>query len=210
MMALAMPGPDGVPDVTRAREREAAPHRDAELDRATLARCKAHDPMAFRAFVVRYERPVFALVSRVLGHGAHVEDLAQETFLRAYRAFPTFDLDAPARPSTWLLTIATRLALDARRRKALPVQSMEAAERVPGGATPETERARGELGRAIATAAAKLGVEQRAALVLYEIHGLSMAEIASAMDVPEATAKTRLFRARERMREELGALWRDR
>jgi RNA polymerase sigma-70 factor (ECF subfamily) len=74
----------------------------------------------------------------------------------------------------------------------------------------ETERARGELGRAIATAAATLGIEQRAALVLYEIHGLSMAEIASAMDVPEATAKTRLFRARERMREELGALWRDR
>ena len=153
---------------------------------------------------------MFARVSRVLGHGAHVEDLAQETFLRAYRAFPTFDLDAPARPSTWLLTIATRLALDARRRKALPVQPIEAAERVPGGATPETERARGELGRAIATAAAKLGLEQRAALVLYEIHGLSMAEIASAMDVPEATAKTRLFRARERMREELGALWRDR
>jgi RNA polymerase sigma factor (sigma-70 family) len=74
----------------------------------------------------------------------------------------------------------------------------------------DTERARGELGRAIATAAATLGIEQRAALVLYEIHGLSMAEIASAMDVPEATAKTRLFRARERMREELGALWRDR
>src|SRR5205085_2861984 len=81
-----------------------------ELDRATLLRCKARDPMAFRAFVVRYERAVFALLSRVLGHGPHVEDLAQEAFLKAYRAFPSFDVDAPARPSTWLLTIATRLA----------------------------------------------------------------------------------------------------
>ncbi len=206
MMAVAMPGPERSPPVLPAPRRA----HEAELDRATLARCKSRDPMAFRAFVVRYERAVFALVSRILGHGAHVEDLAQEAFLKAYRAFPGFDLDAAARPSTWLLTIATRLALDARKRKSLTLQPMDAAERVASGATPETERARLELGRAIAAAAARLGVEQRAALVLAEFHGLSTAEIAVAMDVPEATAKTRLFRARERMRAELGPLWRDR
>src|SRR6187401_2455804 len=87
------------------------------LDGAVVARCRAQDPMAFRAFVVRYERMVFALLSRMLGHGPEVEDLAQEAFVRAYRAFPKFDLNGPAKPSTWLLTIATRLALDARKKK---------------------------------------------------------------------------------------------
>src|SRR5262245_41485036 len=93
-----------------------APPRAAELARDVLVRCRARDPMAFRAFVVRYERPVFALLSRLLGRGPHVEDLAQEAFLRAFRAFPTFDVDRDAKPSTWILTIATRLALDARKQ----------------------------------------------------------------------------------------------
>src|SRR3954471_11537393 len=107
MMAHAMPASD--PAVLRAPSWR-------ELDVVTLLRCKAQDPMAFRAFVVRYERPVFALLSRLLGRGPHVEDLAQEAFLRAYRAFPGFDVDAAARPSTWILTIATRLALDEKKR----------------------------------------------------------------------------------------------
>lgn len=88
-----------------------------ELDPATLARARNGDPIAFRAFVVRYERPVFALLSRLMGRGREVEDLAQETFLRAFRALPGFDPDGPARVSTWLLTIATRLALDARKKR---------------------------------------------------------------------------------------------
>lgn len=175
------------------------------LDRATLERCKAGDPLAFRAFVTRHERAVFALLSRMLGRGAHVEDLAQETFLRAYRALPGFDLDGPARVSTWLLTIATRLALDARKRKPLELADEGAIEHDPR--TPETERARLELGRAIARAAAGLPDDQRAAFVLAEFHGMSVAEIAGALEVPENTAKTRLFRAREKMRAALEA-WR--
>jgi len=177
------------------------PARDRfeEIDRATLVRCKAGDPIAFRAFVVRYERAVFALLSRVLGRGAHVEDLAQETFLRAYRAFPSFDVDAPSRPSAWLLTIATRLALDARKRKRVEPFDADAIDT----ATPEIETARRALGRAIEAAAAELPDDQRAAFVLAEFHGASIAEIAAALDVPEATAKTRLFRAREKMRARL-------
>ncbi len=177
-----------------------------EIDRPTLVRCRAHDPTAFRAFVVRYERAVFALLSRLLGHGAHVEDLAQEAFLRAYRAFPTFDVDAASRPSAWILTIATRLALDAKKKRGLGVASLEAASHVAEKGTPETERARRELGRAIAKAASELPDDQRAAFVLAEFHGLSTAEIARALDVPEATAKTRLFRAREKLREALRSL----
>ena len=61
------------------------------LDGSVIARCRAQDPMAFRAFVVRYERMVFALLSRMLGQGPEVEDLAQETFVRAYRKLSTLD-----------------------------------------------------------------------------------------------------------------------
>src|SRR5687767_13133277 len=109
MMAVAM-APSAFP---RTRE------DDRALEPSILARCRAQDPMAFRAFVVRYQRMVFALLSRMLGHGPEVEDLAQETFVRAYRAFPDFDPNGPAKASTWLLTIATRLALDARKKKKL-------------------------------------------------------------------------------------------
>jgi RNA polymerase sigma-70 factor (ECF subfamily) len=174
------------------------------------------DQLAFRAFVVRYERPVFALLSRLLGHGPHVEDLAQEAFLRAFRAFPAFDLTGPATPSTWLLTIATRLALDLKKRAVIqtsPIESVAQDGRAPEQAiapgTPETERQRRELGIAISRAADRLPDEQRAAFVLAEFHGLSTAEIAHALDVNENTAKTRLFRARAALREALAAEWMD-
>jgi RNA polymerase sigma-70 factor (ECF subfamily) len=179
-----------------------------ELDRATLARCKLRDPLAFRAFVVRYERPVFALLSRMMGPGVDVEDLAQETFLRAFEALSRFDLDGPARASTWLLTIATRLALDARKRRRHETRELDAGASVADAATPETERHRLEIGRAIARAADELPDDQRAAFVLAEFHHLGVHEIARVLDVPENTAKTRLFRAREKMRAAL-ASWRN-
>ena len=192
-MAIAMP------HAGQPRARSHAP----ELDRATLLRCKAHDALAFRAFVVRYERPVFALLSRFFGRGVEIEDLAQETFLRAYRAFPAFDVDQAARPSTWLLTIATRLALDLKKRRGATAPLDEARDIVHEQQTPETERARRDLGRAIERAAAALSDDHRAAFVLAEFHDLSIAEIARALDIPENTAKTRLFRARQNMREHL-------
>jgi DNA-directed RNA polymerase specialized sigma24 family protein len=99
--------------MVRARRAEdssgAAARAPAEVDLATLTRCRAQDPVAFQAFVARYERLVFAVLSQMLGHGPHVEDLAQEAFLRAYIAFPRFDLEL-AKPSRWPLTIATHLA----------------------------------------------------------------------------------------------------
>jgi RNA polymerase sigma-70 factor (ECF subfamily) len=177
-----------------------------EIGRDVLVRCKAGDAAAFHAFVVRYERPVFALLSRMLGHGPHVDDLGQEAFLRAYRAFPGFDVDAAAKPSTWILTIATRLALDHRKRAVLPLVPIEAAEHVSSGGTPETEQRRRELRAAIARAAGELPDDQRAAFVLSEFHGLSIAEIAQIVAAPEATVRTRLFRAREKLQAALGAL----
>jgi RNA polymerase sigma-70 factor (ECF subfamily) len=110
--------------------------------------------------------------------------------------------------STWLLTIATRLALDARKRRRLDVKDIDDGSAATTGSTPELSLERRELGHALAAAAAKLPDDQRAALVLAELHGLSIAEIAAALDVPENTAKTRLFRAREKMRAELLEDWR--
>lgn len=177
-------------------ERSAEAPRGRELDRATLDRCKRGDPLAFRAFVVRYERAVFAVLSRILGRGPHVEDLAQETFLRAFRAFGSFDVDATAKPSTWLLTIATRLALDAKKRPATPLLPTDD----KSTNSPEHETARAQMGRAIERAASELPEEQRVAFVLAEFHAMSLEEIAAATDTAEATVKTRLFRAREKMR----------
>jgi len=198
-MAVAM-------SVAFPRSREG--NSPAPLDATVLARCCAQDPVAFRAFVVRYERMVFALLSRMLGHGPEVEDLAQEAFVRAYRSFPEFDVNGPAKPSTWLLTIATRLALDARKRKKLDQTPIDDETNATSGSTPEIALERRELGQAIAAAAQTLPDDQRAALVLAELHGLSILEIAHALEVPENTAKTRLFRAREKMREALKSEWR--
>jgi RNA polymerase sigma-70 factor (ECF subfamily) len=202
MMAVAM-------SVAFPRSREGSP--PAPLDVAVLERCRSQDPMAFRAFVVRYERMVFALLSRMLGHGPEVEDLAQETFVRAYRAFPEFDLAGAAKPSTWLLTNAPRHALDARKKRKFDHTSLDdddSAQHARTGSTPEIALERRQLGRAISEAAARLPDDQCAALVLAELHGLSIAEIAEALGVPENTAKTRLFRAREKMREALKSEWR--
>jgi RNA polymerase sigma-70 factor, ECF subfamily len=173
--------------------------RDREIDTATLERCKKGDPLAFRAFVVRYERPVFALLSRMLGRGPHVEDLAQETFLRAFRAFGGFDVKATAKPSTWLLTIATRLAIDSKRKPTFDLATIDSSSI----RTPEYETARAQMGRAIERAANELPDEQRVAFVLAEFHAMSVEEIAAATDTAEATVKTRLFRAREKLRSAL-------
>lgn len=177
-------------------------------DRALLLACRAQEPAAFRAFVGRYERMVFALLSRMLGRAPEVEDLAQETFVRAYRAFPGFDPDGAASVSTWLLTIATRLALDSRKRRRLDTDPLDDGVSRGDGATPERSLERRELGVALERAAMALPDDQRAALLLAEVHGLSIVDIAAALEVPENTAKTRLFRAREKMRAALADEWR--
>lgn len=196
-MALAMSEP------------QPEPARVEEIDRAVLERARAMDPVAMRAFVVRYQRQVFALLSRVMGPGPHVDDAAQDTFLKAFRALPAFDPAGPARVSTWLLTIATRTALDVRKRKRFPLAQLDAADAVPAGATPESEHARGELRAAIARAAAELSDDMRAAFVLADVHGFTMGEIAAALGIPENTAKTRVHRARQHMRERLAPMRRE-
>lgn len=176
---------------------------EAELAESVLVRCVAGDPEAFGVFARRYEAAVFALVSRLLGRGPHVEDLAQETFMRAFRAFPRFDVAGPARVSTWLLTIGTHVARDHWRQGArASARSLEvawAARTERAVPSPEQDAARRELAQAIHDAAAELPHEQRAAFVLAEFHDFTTAEIAAALGIPENTVKTRVFRARQKL-----------
>jgi RNA polymerase sigma-70 factor, ECF subfamily len=180
---LAMPGPW---------------EEDGELAAGLLARCQAGEPAALRAFVECYQRAVFALLSRIMGRHAEVEDLAQETFLRAIRALPGFHADGVARLSTWLLTIATRLALDVCRKRTREPRSSLVAEPV-SASTPEQEVQRAQLRSAIASAIDELPSDQRAAFVLAEFHGFAIEDIATALQIPQGTVKTRLFRAREKL-----------
>jgi RNA polymerase sigma-70 factor (ECF subfamily) len=170
--------------------------RGTELDEVTVARAQRGDDAACRALVVRYQRPVFALLSRFVGRGAGCEDLAQETFLRVFRALPGFVVGGRARLSTWILTIATRLAIDELRRPrpvALPPD-------LPGGASAETAA----LGHAIETAIRGLSPDHQAVFLLREYHGLEYEEIGRTLDVDVGTVRSRLARARAALREALG------
>jgi RNA polymerase sigma-70 factor (ECF subfamily) len=185
------------------------PTGPAELDRETLEGCRAGDAVAVHGFVTRYQGLVFAFLSRSLGRGPHVEDLAQEVFIRACRSLPRFELDGKARVSTWLLTIASRLAIDARRKRQVPVTTLDTDTIALAEGTPETERRRLEIGRALEAAARQLSADQRDAFVLAEFHGLDMMEIATVLGIPENTVKTRLFRARAQLRILLKDVWED-
>lgn len=170
-----------------------------ELDELTLIRAQRGEEPACRALVERYQRPVFALVSRLLGHGPQVEDTAQDTFLRAFRALPTFDRRGPARLSTWLLTIATRLCLDELRRHAPVSEPLEDHAELPA---PERTDAAG-LQKPLQRALSALQPDYRAAFLLREAHGFSTAEVARALGVEEGTVKSRLSRAKAALREAL-------
>src|SRR5436305_12781040 len=95
----------------------AAPARQ-QLDELTLRRAQRGDERAWRDLIERYQKPVHALIWRLMaGRARHrVEDLVQETFVRVLRALPRFDPNGPATLQTWMLTIATRLALNEMRR----------------------------------------------------------------------------------------------
>ncbi len=181
----------------------------SELDQLTLARAQRGDERACRTLVECYQRRVFALLSRFVGargraaetaaHG--VDDLAQETFLRVFRALPEFSPAGPARLSTWILTIATRLALDELRRRPSVLAPLDETVPAPHRADEPSERA--ALGRAIERAVRALSPDHRAVFLLREYHGLEYDEIARALDLDTGTVKSRLSRARAALRDAL-------
>jgi RNA polymerase sigma-70 factor (ECF subfamily) len=180
----------------------------ADLDEVTLARAQAGDRLAKSALVERYQRPVFALLSRMLGNDAEVlDDLAQETFARVLRALPGFDRYGRARLITWILTIATRLALDHLRASHARRDPSE----IPGGLPvslprPDQLADQRALGAALVAAVEELPPAFRAAFLLREIHGLTYEEISEALHVDLGTVRSRLARARGLLQRTLAAL----
>jgi RNA polymerase sigma-70 factor (ECF subfamily) len=176
-----------------------------ELDDVTLERARRGERAACVALVLRYQGPVFALLSRFLGarDPSLVDDLAQETFFRVFRELPRFRRSGPARLSTWILTIATRLAIDEHRRRGRRGDMVELPPEAAGPDRTDELAERRRLGEALARAVAQLPEDQRAVFLLRAYHDLDYAEIAEALGCDLGTVKSRLSRARARLREAL-------
>lgn len=193
--------------------RPVPPQPPAELDELTLIRAQRGDARARRDLVERYQRPVFALLSRMLQRRdlpPGVEDLAQETFLRVFRALPGYNRDGPARLSTWILTIASNLAIDAIRRRRLPTQPLDGANDPVAPLRSDADAERLRLAEVLRRAIDDLSPEHRAAFLLREYHEFEYAEIASALAIDLGTVKSRLSRARAALRRSLEEVYRAR
>jgi len=164
---------------------------------------------AFNTLVQVYQGQVYNLCLRMLGSAA-AEDAAQETFITAYRRLSSF---RGGNFRAWLLRIAANICCDElRRRRSRPAASLEAALEagspadVPSPlAGPEEEALRRELGRHLQQGLTALPAEQRLAIVLRDIHGLSYEELRETLGCSLGTVKSRIARGRARMREYLMA-----
>jgi RNA polymerase sigma-70 factor (ECF subfamily) len=182
-----------------ARRSITSPEPAGELDEITVRRAQRGEPDACRALVERYQVRVFALVGRMLGPGrAAVEDVAQDTFLAVFRTLAGFTPAGPARLSTWILTIASRRAIDELRRPRLIADADVTA--IAGSARGDDAARRTEVAAAVERAVLALAPEYRAAFVLREYHDLGYDEIARALDIDLGTVKSRLARARQALR----------
>jgi RNA polymerase sigma-70 factor (ECF subfamily) len=188
---------------TPARDRPRSDRRPPEVDEVTVRRAQRGEADAVRAVVERYHRAVHALVWRMSAARTpdRVDDLVQDCFVRVLRGLAGFDPRGTAKLSTWILTIATRVVLNDRRRP--PAAELAEEPAAPRGDEPAAAVDRARLARAIGDAVSALPEAQRAVLVLREYHDLDYAEIAQALEVDLGTVKSRLARARTAVREHL-------
>jgi len=173
-------------------------------DEELVEACQSGEASAFDVLVARWEDRIRGAAYRFLGSDEEARDVAQEAFLRAYKAIGTFKMEA--RFSSWLYQIATNLCRDRlRRRKTRAVVSLEALEEAgpmmvetrPGAHERLLER---DLARAVRRAVDELPEEQREVVILKEYQDLTFLEIAQALDVPVSTVKTRLYRGLGQLR----------
>ncbi len=178
-----------------------------ESDGALARRCRAGDAAAFGEIVRRYKLPLHRTVARLTGDEDEAVDIVQDAFIAAHAAIARFDPDRPMR--TWLTRIAVNKARDWRRRRIvrrlisamLPDTATEVADDVPAIDSAVADRA--ELQR-VDAAIRRLPANLREVLVLRTIDGLSQSEVADALGVSEKTVETRLYRARAKLRDDLG------
>ena len=152
----------------------------------------------------RYQRPIISLIARMTGDWALAEDLAQETFVKAFRSLAAFD--TTRRLSSWLFRIAHNTAIDAMRRSRAPqgvidsslTAALDAVDEPATLPAPDPIERR-ELGHALEAALAELRPDQRAAIVMRYESGLSFDEIGTVLGVPEVTARSHVHRARKEL-----------
>ncbi len=167
-------------------------------DLELVERLQRGEDAAFDELMGRYKRPVLNFAFRMLGE-AEAEDVAQEVFVRVYQRIG--DYRPRAKFSTWLFALARNACIDRLRyRQRHPTEPLDTAPE-PSTVTRDTETR--ELGEHIAAAIAALPEDQRTAIVLAEYHGLSYAEIAGVMHCSEKSVESRLYRAKQFLREQL-------
>ena len=181
----------------------------SDSDLRLVERTVAGDQRAYELLVIKYQRRIERLIARMVRDPDLVQDIAQETFLRAYRALHQFRGEAQF--YTWLYRIAVNTAkktlMDMRRDPVVLESSLHIGEDEEetfrprnepiNDETPETVLAAQEIAAAVNAAMEALPAELRQAVTLREIEGLSYEEIAEAMNCPIGTVRSRIFRARE-------------
>jgi RNA polymerase sigma-70 factor, ECF subfamily len=185
-----------------------------QLDEDIVLRVQRGDRSAFDFLVIKYQHKIIQLVNRYVKDPSEAQDVAQETFIKAYRALGNFRGDSAF--YTWLYRIAINTAknyLVSRSRRSsdyeVDVQDAEAIENAPqlqGMDTPERLLLNQEIIDTIKMAIDKLPEEMRTAIMLREFEGMSYEEIAEAMDCPVGTVRSRIFRAREAIDNKLNPL----
>ena len=178
---------------------------DREVDQQLVERAQRGEKHAFELLVVKYQRKLARLLSRFIRDPAEVEDVTQEAFIKAYRALPTFRGDSAF--YTWLYRIGINTAKNylvamGRRAPTTDIDSEEAenfedADQLRDLNTPESELASRQVAETVNQTLLELPEELRTAITLREIDGLSYEEIASIMNCPIGTVRSRIFRARE-------------
>ena len=177
-----------------------------EIDQALVERAQRGDQKAFGMLVEKYQRKLARLLSRMVRDQAEVEDVVQESFIKAYRALPNFRGDSAF--YTWLYRIGINTAknylvsLGRRPQVSYDVEiedaeNFEDAEELRTAETPETELMTKEIAKTVNETMMALPDELRTAITLRELEGLSYEEIATLMNCPIGTVRSRIFRARE-------------
>jgi RNA polymerase sigma-70 factor (ECF subfamily) len=187
----------------------------ADADALLVERFKRGDVRAFEMLVVKYQRRIERLIARMVRDTDLVQDIAQETFIRAYRALPQFRGDSAF--YTWLYRIAVnsaKKALSEMKRDPVVTESAlalreeddetsRAGIELTDGETPESLLASKVIAATVNAAIEALSDDLRQAITLREIEGLSYEEISEVMNCPIGTVRSRIFRAREAIAERL-------
>jgi RNA polymerase sigma-70 factor, ECF subfamily len=186
-------------------------------DEELVVRAQGGDKRAFDLLVLKYQQKVAKLISRYMRDQSEVQDVTQDAFIKAYRALPGFRGDSAF--FTWLYRIAINtvknhlMALGRRPPgddlEAEVAEQMDLGGRLREHATPERELLTEEIAQTVQAALDDLPDDLRTAIVLRELEGLSYEEIATAMDCPIGTVRSRIFRAREAIDKRLRPLLND-